>query len=364
MATQTVCLAIAFEESGWHIWRNKMKTRLWFSVFALSGFFLTTWAQACGTRNNGDGTITVLRTGLQYQACPLGTRSVRTEIYFNTVFDACESISRSPSQEVISASTSQGAIARYSIGEWRLITPEEAKSILPDITECQPLNTWTSERDVGFTNRGGSTNFTRFGLNNYPGGDARTVQLVRSTKPSGSTTTSVHNAKPSPSTASNLDTAERRQASQANQQPAQEQTKQAQQQSQQAQQTAQQNQARADQERQGKRKTHDPAAEAHECISIDKASSGNFGAFKNQCPYPVNFTTCNNKPKTIQGGFNWSADFDCAKQQFGLHTPKANSSVAAHNRNTEYVYWFACKAPAGPVDGTWSASKGIEARCY
>lgn len=159
-------------------------------------------------------------------------------------------------------------------------------------------------------------------------------------------------------------TSERWQAVQANQQPAQEQTKQAQQQSQQSQQLAQQNQSRADQERQGKRKTHDPAAEAHECISIDKAGSGNFGAFKNQCPYPVNFTTCNEKPRIIQGGFNWSADFDCAKQQFGLHTPKGNSSVAAHNRSTEFVYWFACKAPAMPVDATYVAGKGIEARCH
>jgi len=122
--------------------------------------------------------------------------------------------------------------------------------------------------------------------------------------------------------------------------------------------------SRTDQERQGKRKTHDPAAEANECIFIDKAGSGNFGAFKNQCPYPVNFTTCNEKPRVIQGGFNWSADFDCTKQQFGLHTPKANSSVAAHNRNTEFVYWFACKAPAMPVDATYAAGKGIEARCH
>lgn len=133
---------------------------------------------------------------------------------------------------------------------------------------------------------------------------------------------------------------------------------------QQSQQTAQQNQARADKAREGKRKTHDPAAEAHECIAIDKAGSGNYGAFKNQCPYPVNFTTCNEKPRIIQGGFNWSADFDCAKQQFGLHTPKGNSSVAAHNRNTEFVYWFACKAPAMPVDATYAAGKGIEARCH
>lgn len=154
------------------------------------------------------------------------------------------------------------------------------------------------------------------------------------------------------------------QLNQRNDQPSGAAQQQSQQQSQQAQQAAQQNQARADQQRQGKRKTHAAAAEAHECISIDKAGSGNFGAFKNQCPYPVNFTTCNEKPRIIQGGFNWSADFDCAKQQYGLHTPKGNSSVAAHNRNTEFVYWYACKAPATPADATYTPGKGIEARCH
>jgi hypothetical protein len=132
----------------------------------------------------------------------------------------------------------------------------------------------------------------------------------------------------------------------------------------QAQQTAQQTQSRADQQRQGKRKTNDPAAQAHECVAIDQAGSGNYGAFKNTCGYKVNFTTCNYKPRTIQGGFNWSADFDCEKNQFGLHTPDAGRSVAAHNRNTEMVYWFACKAPATPVDAAFVVGKGIEARCH
>lgn len=150
------------------------------------------------------------------------------------------------------------------------------------------------------------------------------------------------------------------QLNQRNEQPSGE----AQQQSQQAQQSAQQNQARADQLRQGKRKTNDPAAQAHECVAIDQAGSGNYGAFKNTCGYKVNFTTCNYKPRTIQGGFNWSADFDCEKSQFGLHTPDAGRSVAAHNRNTEMVYWFACKAPATPVDAAFVVGKGIEARCH
>lgn len=136
----------------------------------------------------------------------------------------------------------------------------------------------------------------------------------------------------------------------------------AQQESNQSQQTANQNQARADQARQGKRKTHDPAAEAHQCIEIDK-EPGLFGAFKNICNYKVNFSTCNYKPRVKSGGFNWSADFDCEQQKFGLHTPDGGRAVASHNRNTEMVYWFACKAPAFPVDTEFVAGSGVRGRC-
>ncbi len=107
----------------------------------------------------------------------------------------------------------------------------------------------------------------------------------------------------------------------------------------------------------------DLAAQAHECVAIDNAGSGNFGAFKNMCGYRVNFYSCNFRPRTTPGGFNWSADFDCEKQKFGLHTPNGGSTVAAHNRNTEKVYWFACRAPATPAAATFVAGKGIEARC-
>lgn len=118
-----------------------------------------------------------------------------------------------------------------------------------------------------------------------------------------------------------------------------------------------------DAQQQAQQKTHDPAAKAHECIAIDNAGSGNFGAFKNICGYKVNFLTCNYKPRVIQGGFNWSADFDCEQQKFGLHTPDGGRSVAAHNRNTEKVYWFACKAPASPVGLTFVSGQGLSGRC-
>jgi type II secretory pathway pseudopilin PulG len=151
------------------------------------------------------------------------------------------------------------------------------------------------------------------------------------------------------------------QSSQQNQ-AAQQQSQQAQQQAQQAQQQAQKTQARADQARQGQRKTHDPAAEANECIEIDK-DPGVFGAFKNKCDYKVNFSTCNYKPRIKTGGFNWSADFDCEQQKFGLHTPDGGEAVTSHNRNTEMVYWFACRSPAFPVDTEFVPGSGVRGRC-
>jgi hypothetical protein len=156
-------------------------------------------------------------------------------------------------------------------------------------------------------------------------------------------------------------TNQQQQSSQQNQ-PTQQQSQQAQQQAQQAQDAARVAQTRADQARQGKRKTHDPAAEAHECIEIDK-DPGLFGAFKNTCNYKVNFSTCNYRPRVRQGGFNWSADFDCEQQKFGLHTPDGGRAVASHNRNTEMVYWFACKAPAFPVDTEFAPGSGVRGRC-
>lgn len=136
----------------------------------------------------------------------------------------------------------------------------------------------------------------------------------------------------------------------------------AQQQSQQAQQQAQQTQARADQARQGKRKTHDPAAEAHECIAKD-TTPGLFGGFRNQCNYKVSFYSCNFKPRVVQGGFNWSADFDCEQQKFGLYDMGPGGKTAAHTNNTETVYFFACKSPATPVDVDFVAGQGARGRC-
>ncbi len=133
---------------------------------------------------------------------------------------------------------------------------------------------------------------------------------------------------------------------------------------QQSQQRARDVQARADADAQRKgKRSHDPAAEAHECVEIDQSGSGNYGAFKNTCGYPISFYSCNFRPRTIQGGFNWSADFDCSQQKTGMYTPSANGRVAAHNRNTETVHWFACKSPASPADVSFVDGQGLTGRC-
>lgn len=134
----------------------------------------------------------------------------------------------------------------------------------------------------------------------------------------------------------------------------------AQQQSQQAQQTAQQNQARADQQRQGKRKTNDPAAQAHNCIEIDK-DAALYGGFKNTCEYKVSYVFCNFRPKID----SWAEFHNCEKPHgIGADGVGAGKPSAAHTKNTEMVYWFACKAPSWPVDSVFVLGKGIEARCH
>ena len=159
------------------------------------------------------------------------------------------------------------------------------------------------------------------------------------------------------STSANTDNNIRNQSVQQQPQPTQQS---AQQQSQQAQQTAQQNQARADQQRQGKRKTNDPAAQAHNCIELDKGP-GLFGGFKNTCEYKVNYDFCNFRPKKD----SWAEFHNCEKPHgIGADAVGAGKPSAAHTKNTEMVYWFACKAPAWPVDSVFVLGKGIEARCH
>jgi hypothetical protein len=126
-------------------------------------------------------------------------------------------------------------------------------------------------------------------------------------------------------------------------------------------QEAQQSQDQLDRQRQGKPKTHNPDAVAHQCI--DLAQGGMFGGFENKCSFKVAVTSCNFRPVVKQGGFNWSADFDCEKRKFGLYNVAGRDRTAAHNHNTEMVYWFACKMPSLPADVEYIPGVGVRGRC-
>lgn len=133
---------------------------------------------------------------------------------------------------------------------------------------------------------------------------------------------------------------------------------------QQAQQQAQQNQQRADQVREGKRKTHDAGAEAHDCIEVDTKSL--YGGFKNKCSYPVSYGYCVNNPR--KGALTDSPLFSCAgmaarKPFAGAQTIRANGYDANHTKGGDSIYYFACKQPASAMDLTVVIGQGIQGRC-
>jgi hypothetical protein len=134
---------------------------------------------------------------------------------------------------------------------------------------------------------------------------------------------------------------------------------QAQQQAAQAQQRATQNQARADQARQGKRKTHDPAAEASQCLSLSN-DGAMFGGFTNSCNYKVEYIFCNYQPKDG----SWADSFNCQKKNgIGAWQVGANGKSVDHTNRNGMTYWFACKSPAWPLDAEFTEGQGISARC-
>lgn len=131
-------------------------------------------------------------------------------------------------------------------------------------------------------------------------------------------------------------------------------------QTQESQQRARDAQVRADAaaQRAGKR-SHDPAAEASNCLELDK-STGLFGGFKNTCEYKVAYVFCDFRPKKD----SWAEFHNCEiKHGIGADSVGPGRTSAAHTKNTEMVYWFACRDPAWPVDAAFVLGKGIEARC-
>jgi hypothetical protein len=126
-----------------------------------------------------------------------------------------------------------------------------------------------------------------------------------------------------------------------------------------AQQRAKMIEQEADQKRRGKRKVHDPAAEAHHCLAVNQNDPG-FGSFVNKCNFKIDYAFCNYNPNKN----SWADFHNCEGRSGNAGSIRANGMDAAHVNNTETVYFFACKSPAWPLDTEYVAGKGLSGRCY
>lgn len=125
-----------------------------------------------------------------------------------------------------------------------------------------------------------------------------------------------------------------------------------------SQQLAQENQSKADAARQGKRKRHDPAAEAHNCIKINTV--GSTGSLVNICNFKISYVDCRYRNSSDELK-NW---LTCEKQKFGFGFIDAHKEDLTFTRKAQKLYWFACKEPARPVDYSFIEGSGINGRCH
>ena len=125
-----------------------------------------------------------------------------------------------------------------------------------------------------------------------------------------------------------------------------------------SQQLAQETQSKADAARQGKRKKHDPAAEAHHCIRVN--TGGLHGSMVNTCNYKISYADCRYR-NTNDELKDW---LSCEKQKFGFGFIDAHEEDTTFTRKVQKIYWFACKEPARPVDYSFIEGSGIQGRCH
>ena len=131
----------------------------------------------------------------------------------------------------------------------------------------------------------------------------------------------------------------------------------------QAQQRGRDVQAQADAaaQREGRR-SHDPAAQAHQCLEPDFKTLN--GGFKNKCSYAVSYGYCVENPRP--GALTSSPLFNCAGMRpnfAGGQSIKANGYDANHTRGGTGVQFFACRQPAYALDLVYVVGKGLEGRC-
>jgi hypothetical protein len=346
-------------------------------VFALVSFS----ANACGLRDIGASYFDD-STGIEIQKCNVG------QTWTN---NSCAGRYKQFNWEE--------AVTQHGKGEWRLPTKDEAESIKARTKSCMWLgeNNWTS---TPYSHRYYAW-FAHFN-NGYVGYYTKTnippVRLVRVGQPqsgvnaAASTAIIPQYAGPAPqsfrdclqrhdvmqrgmSTQEQIDRTklqlacidewERLKKSSPADSTAQSTNENAslQASAQQAQTRAREAQQRGDTDAQRKgRRTHDPAAEAHECIEVDTTSL--YGGFKNKCSFPVSYGYCVENPKS--GAWTDTPLFSCAgmqgKSTAGGGSMGPNGYDANHTKGGTAVHYFACRKPAGAYELTFDGSQ-IVGRC-
>lgn len=287
-----------------------MKPQHLIATVALCGAFLTTWAQACGLRDNGATMIDPV-TGLEINKCAVGEVSLSGE---------CKPLAQN--------FTRDEALQRYTNGEWRLISVEEAKQILPRSQSC-PINgkiTWTSSSVVG-SNLFWAIAFYSPSPMEYQGIIRLPVILVRDHRQVSQKSSASSPVQLSTSF-TNLDTPERLQMAQANQQ-------------------------QADRAFAGKRRAHDDNA------NTEQPTAGpSEGKATNRGPVRVNMAYCIDSYKRA-----YSGQLKCSAQRFGFITVEAGQTVDVLPPSSGLqALTFGCKHPAKPYDLEF-VNDGLSGRC-
>ena len=125
----------------------------------------------------------------------------------------------------------------------------------------------------------------------------------------------------------------------------------------QSQQLAESTQSKADAARQGKRRQHDPSAEATNCIQPMEGKKED--RIKNICNFEIYYTFCYYRPEES----SFATFTTCEKQSFGAVQLKPGKSHVVYKR-AEKFYWHACKLPTWSLDSEYIDGKGIRGRCY
>lgn len=292
-----------------------MKASHFFQALALGSLFLASFANACGLRDNG-GTYINPVTGMEIQKCHVGQSWAGSSCSGNPIGGKFRDV-----------------VARYGQGEWRLITEEEARRVVSRFKNCPILaevgqhTFFTSTPHPNYPTLGSTVFFynREAGVSND---EFAFVRLVRPGQTSGGAAASNNNTTPSSNTATNLDTPERLQAAQANQQ-------------------------QADRAFAGKKRTHDDSA-----ITEQPTTGSREGTATNSGPVRVNVAYCMDSYKRA-----YSGSLKCSAQRFGYTSVEPGQTVDVLGPNSGLqALTFGCKHPAKPYDVEF-VNDGLSGRC-